>query len=193
MTESDKLQIFRDTKALLEGHFLLSSGLHSNIYFQCAKVLQYPKYATMFCQEIADHFSNFEIDVVISPALGGVLVGQEVARLMNKRSIFTERVDNVMILRRGFEISKGERVLICEDVVTTAKSSREVANIVNQFEGKIVGIGCIIDRSRNNLNLGVPFFGTIKLFPETYESNNCPLCKSNIPIEKPGSRKIGKM
>lgn len=193
MTDKEKLQIFRETGALLEGHFLLSSGLHSNVYFQCAKVLQYPKYATLFCEEIASHFANLEIDLIISPALGGILVGQEVARLLNKKSIFTERIENVMTLRRGFEINTGDKVLICEDVVTTAKSSKEVANVVDQHGGKIVGIGCIVNRSRDNLNLEVPFFGIIKISAETYESVNCPLCRSNILIEKPGSRKIGKM
>ncbi|MBU2444688.1 MAG: orotate phosphoribosyltransferase [Bacteroidetes bacterium] len=193
MTDKEKLQIFRETGALLEGHFLLSSGLHSNVYFQCAKVLQYPKYATLFCEEIASHFANLEIDLIISPALGGILVGQEVARLLNKKSIFTERIENVMTLRRGFEISKGERVLICEDVVTTAKSSREVADIVNQLEGKIIGIGSIVDRSNGLAKFDYDFFSTIKISAETYTANECPLCQKQMAIEKPGSRKIGKM
>lgn len=191
MTKQEKLQIFRETSALLEGHFLLSSGLHSNLYFQCAKVLQYPNYATLFCEEIAQHFSNIKIDTVISPALGGILVGQEVARLMGKKSIFTERVENVMTLRRGFEIKSDERVLICEDVVTTAKSSREVANVVNGFGGKIIGLGSIVNRSIDSLNLDYDFFSTIKISTETYTANECPLCHNQIAIEKPGSRKIG--
>ncbi|MBM4174941.1 MAG: orotate phosphoribosyltransferase [Ignavibacteria bacterium] len=191
MTNQEKLQIFRETGALLEGHFLLSSGLHSDVYFQCAKVLQYPKYSTFFCDEIAKHFSKVEIDVVISPALGGILVGQEVARLMDKKSIFTERVENLMTLRRGFEILHGEKVLICEDVVTTAKSSKEVAAVVEKFGGKVVGLGSIVDRSSDSLQLDYNFFSTIKISAKTYDANSCPLCESKIAIEKPGSRKIG--
>ncbi len=191
MTNHEKLQIFRETGALLEGHFLLSSGLHSNLYFQCAKVLQYPNYATLFCEEIAQHFSSIKIDTVISPALGGILVGQEVARLMGKKSIFTERVENVMALRRGFEIKPEERVLICEDVVTTAKSSREVANIVTEFGGNIVGLASIVDRSNGKINFDYDFFSTIIISAESFTPEICPLCKSQIPIEKLGSRKIG--
>lgn len=191
MTDNEKLQIFRETEALLEGHFLLSSGLHSNVYFQCAKVLQFPKYATLFCEEIASHFANLEIDLIISPALGGILVGQEVARLLNKKSIFTERIENVMTLRRGFEINKNDKILICEDVVTTAKSSKEVANVVDQHGGKIVGIGSIVDRSNGLAKFDYDFFSTIKISAETYTVNECPLCHKQVAIEKPGSRKIG--
>lgn len=190
MTNDDKLKIFKDTGALLEGHFLLSSGLHSNIYFQCAKVLQYPNYMTFFCKEIADHYKNYDIDVVISPALGGIIVGQEVGRLLNKRTIFAERVDNELTLRRGFFIEKDENVLICEDVVTTAKSSLEVANIVNKYEGKIVGIGAIVNRSSAPINLQYPMFSTMKISVENYQPTDCPLCKQGIKIDKPGSRKV---
>ncbi|MCX8010701.1 MAG: orotate phosphoribosyltransferase [Ignavibacteria bacterium] len=190
MTEQDKLKIFKDTGALLEGHFLLSSGLHSNIYFQCAKVLQYPEFMTLFCEEIADFYKNYDIDVVISPALGGIIVGQEVGRLLVKRTIFAERVDNELTLRRGFFIEKGENVLICEDVVTTAKSSLEVASIVNKYEGNIVGIGAIVDRSSSPINLQYPLFSTMKISVENYQPTNCPLCKNGLVIDKPGSRNI---
>ncbi len=189
MTYEEKLQIFRKTGALLEGHFLLSSGLHSNIYFQCALVLQYPQYATLFCKEIADYFSEFDFQTVISPALGGILVGQEVARLLNKRAIFTERTDGIMSLRRGFTLSKGERVLICEDVVTTAKSTKEVLSVVESFGAVAIGLGSIVDRSLSNPELSFPFFSTIKISAETYNPNECPLCLKNIPFIKPGSRR----
>lgn len=189
MTTEEKLQIFRNTGALQEGHFLLSSGLHSNIYFQCALVLQYPHYATLFCQEIAEFFSHYDFETVISPALGGILVGQEVARLLNKRSIFTERTDGIMTLRRGFSLSKGERVLICEDVVTTAKSTKEVLSIVESFGAKAIGLGSIVDRTSSQPDINFPFFSTIKISAETFNSENCPLCKQNIPFIKPGSRK----
>lgn len=184
-----KLDIFRETGALQEGHFLLSSGLHSNIYFQCALVLQYPVYATLFCQEIADYFSRFDFETVISPALGGIVVGQEVARLLKKRSIFTERIDGNMALRRGFKLNQGEKVLICEDVVTTAKSTKEVLEIVKNSGAIVVGLGSIVDRTLEKLDFNFPFFSTIKISAEVFEPEVCPLCKQNIPIIKPGSRK----
>lgn len=189
MTNEEKLQIFRNTGALQEGHFLLSSGLHSNIYFQCALVLQYPEFATLFCREIAGYFSNFDFQTVVSPALGGILVGQEVARLLNKRAIFTERTDGVMTLRRGFTLSKGEKVLICEDVVTTAKSTKEVLSVVESFGAIAIGLGSIVDRTAAKPDLAFPFFSTIKILAETFSPEECPLCKQNIPFIKPGSRK----
>lgn len=189
MTIEEKIDIFKKTGALQEGHFLLSSGLHSNIYFQCALVLQYPAYSTLFCEEIAEFFSGFNFETVISPALGGILVGQEVARLLNKRSIFTERTDDIMSLRRGFSLSKNERVLICEDVVTTAKSTKEVLEIVESFGAKAIGLGSIVDRTSSNPDLNIPFFSTMKITAEIFNSENCPLCKQSVPIIKPGSRK----
>ncbi|MFN4110749.1 MAG: orotate phosphoribosyltransferase [Ignavibacteria bacterium] len=189
MTNEEKLEIFRKTGALQEGHFLLSSGLHSNIYFQCALVLQYPSYATLFCGEIADFFSHFDFDTVISPAIGGILVGQEVARLLGKRSIFSERTDGFMNLRRGFSLRKNERVLICEDVVTTAKSTKEVMSVIEQFGAIPIGLGSIVDRTTSQPALDFPFFSTIKISAEVFTPEQCPLCKENIPFIKPGSRK----
>ncbi len=189
MTSEQKLEIFRKTGALQSGHFLLSSGLHSNVYFQCALVLQFPEYATLFCKEIADYFAQFEFETVISPAIGGILVGQEVARLLNKRSIFSERSDGNMTLRRGFQLREGEKVLICEDVVTTAKSSKEVFDVVTAFGAIPIGLGAIVDRTKEKLQLDFPFFSTIKIEAETFTPELCPLCKQNIPYIKPGSRK----
>lgn len=189
MTTEEKIKIFKKTGALQEGHFLLSSGLHSNIYFQCALVLQYPEYATLFCKEIADYFSSFDFQTVISPALGGILVGQEVARLLGKRSIFTERTDGIMTLRRGFSLQRDEKVLICEDVVTTAKSTKEVLSVVESYGAIAIGLGAIVDRTNSKPDLSFPFFSTIKISAETYQPDECPLCKQNIPYIKPGSRK----
>lgn len=189
MSTEEKINIFKSTGALKEGHFLLSSGLHSNVYFQCALVLQYPEYATLFCKEIADYFSGFDFQTVISPAIGGILVGQEVARLLGKRSIFTERTDGLMTLRRGFSLQKDERVLICEDVVTTAKSTKEVLSVVESYGAVAVGLGAIVDRTFSSLELSFPFFSTIKISAETFPPDECPLCKQNIPYIKPGSRK----
>lgn len=195
MSLSDKevLEIFTKTEALLSGHFLLTSGRHSNQYFQCAKVLQYPKYTEQVCSNIADYFKNIEIDTVIAPAMGGIIVGNEVARQLGKRSIFTEREDKLMTLRRGFSLRPGEKVLVCEDVVTTGGSVFEVIEIVKSFGAEIVGVGFIVDRSNGKVNFGYPQKSTLSVEVISYPPENCPLCKENkIPLVKPGSRKINK-
>jgi orotate phosphoribosyltransferase len=184
------LEIFKKTGALLQGHFLLTSGRHSNIYFQCAKVLQYPEYTEQVCKIIADHFKDYNIDTVISPAMGGIIVGQEVARQLNKRSIFAEREDKKLTLRRGFTINQGEKILICEDVVTTGGSVYEVIDIVNEQGGEVVGVGFIVDRSNGKVNFGYPQKSTMKMEVISYLPEECPLCKENIPLVKPGSRKV---
>lgn len=189
MTTDQKLEIFNKTGALQYGHFLLSSGLHSDVYFQCALVLQFPEYATLFCKEIADYFSNLDFTTVISPALGGIIVGQEVARILNKRSIFTERMDGKMTLRRGFSLQENEKVLICEDVVTTAKSTKEVIEVLSTFNAVPVGLGAIVNRSKEKIDLGIPFFSTMSVIAEVFAPEDCPLCRKEIPIIKPGSRK----
>jgi orotate phosphoribosyltransferase len=187
MNKDEILAIFKRTSALLEGHFQLTSGLHSPQYFQCAKVLQYPEYAQALCGEIARRFANERVDVVVAPALGGIVVGQEVGRQLNIRTMFTERKDGTMQLRRGFEIQRGEKVLVCEDVVTTGGSIKEVIAIVKQCCGEVVGVGAIVDRSGGTSHLD-SLFASITLEVITYEQNSCPLCAKGIPIEKPGSR-----
>ncbi len=189
MTNEKILEIFEKTDALLNGHFLLTSGKHSKQYFQCAKVLQYPEYAELLSKIIADYFKSFEIDTVIAPAIGGIVVGQEVARQLNKKSIFAERVNGKLTLRRGFEIGKGEKVLVCEDVVTTGGSVFEVIDIVKEYGGEVVGVGMIVDRSNGKVKFGVPQISTLQLEVVTYEPEECPLCKEGIPAVKPGSRK----
>ncbi len=188
--ESDILEIFYKTGALLNGHFLLTSGRHSNVYFQCAKVLQYPEYMELICSRIADHFRNYDFDTIISPAIGGILVGQEVARQLKKRSIFAEREDKLLTLRRGFNLDEGEKVLVCEDVVTTGGSVFEVINIVNEFKAIPVGVGFIVDRSNGAIDFKMPQVSTIKLDAVSYAQDECPLCKESLPLIKPGSRKI---
>ncbi|MCK9210043.1 MAG: orotate phosphoribosyltransferase [Ignavibacteriaceae bacterium] len=190
LTEEEILNIFKKTEALLNGHFLLTSGRHSNVYFQCAKVLQYPEYNNIICAAIAEHYKNFEIDTVIAPAIGGIVVGQEVARQLNKRFIFAEREDKKLNLRRGFSIEKGERILVCEDVVTTGGSVFEVIDIIKQSEAVPVGVGFIVDRSKGKVQFGVPQKSVVSLDAISYEPGNCILCKENIPFIKPGSRKI---
>ena len=190
MNNQDILQIFQKTNALLNGHFLLTSGRHSNQYFQCALVLQYAEYNEIICGMIANHFKNFEIDVVISPAIGGIVVGQEVARQLGKKSIFAEREDKILILRRGFQIEEGKKYLVCEDVVTTGGSVFEVIDIVKNNGGIVAGVGFIVDRSNNKVKFGVPQFSTLQLEVVSYQPEDCPLCKQNIPAIKPGSRKV---
>lgn len=190
MMQEEIIEIFKKTGALLEGHFLLTSGKHSNKYFQCAKVLQYPEYNEKIGAEIANHFRDFEIDTVVSPAIGGIVAGQEVARKLGKRFIFTERENGRMTLRRGFELRNGEKVLIVEDVITTGGSVFEVIEEVKRNNAVVVGVSSIVDRSNGKVNFQVPQFSAAVLFAETFEPEDCPLCKQGIPLVKPGSRKF---
>ena len=190
MTETEILSIFKKTDALLTGHFLLTSGRHSDRYFQCAKVLQYPEYAEKLCKIISDKFRNVEIDTVIAPAIGGLVVGQEVARQLNKRFIFAEREDKKLSLRRGFTLDENEKVLVCEDVVTTGGSVFEVIDIVKNNKANVVGVGFIVDRSNGKVIFGYPQFSTLKLEVVSYQPDECPLCREDIELVKPGSRKV---
>jgi len=190
LTDSEILNIFIKTGALLDGHFLLTSGRHSNQYFQCARVLQYMNHTEQICKKISDFFKDKEIDTVIAPAIGGIVVGQEVARQLNKKFIFAEREDKNLALRRGFEILPGEKVLVCEDVVTTGGSVFEVIDIVRNYGGEVVGVGMIVDRSNGKVNFGVAQVSTIQLEVISHPADECPLCKENVPIVKPGSRKL---
>ncbi len=191
MTEKDVLDIFLKTDALLEGHFLLTSGRHSNQYFQCAKILQYPEYTSVVCSILSDYYKSFEIDTVIAPAMGGIIVGYEVARQLGKKSIFSERENNIMTLRRGFTLSENEKVLVCEDVVTTGGSVFEVIEIVKNSRAEVIGVASIVDRSNGKVDFGYPFKSSLKLDAVSYIENECPLCKENkLPLVKPGSRKV---
>jgi orotate phosphoribosyltransferase len=191
MISSEKvLEIFRQTGALLEGHFILTSGYHSPHYFQCAKVLQYPTYNTLFAKEIAEHFKNLDINVVISPAVGGIVLATEIGRLLNARTIFAERENNIMTLRRGFDIYENENVLVCEDVVTTGGSVFEIIEIVKEKKAKIVGVGYIIDRSGGKVDFGVKQVSLAKVEIEKYPPDNLPDWLSKIPVTKPGSRNL---
>ena len=190
LTETEVLEIFKKTGALLEGHFLLTSGRHSNVYFQCAKVLQYPAYMEKICSNIAEYFKNYEIDTVISPAIGGIIVGQEVARQLGKRSIFAEREDKALTLRRGFSLEPGEKVLVCEDVVTTGGSVFEVIDIVKNSGAVVVGVGVIVDRSKGKVDFGYPQKSAVMMNAVSFPADDCELCKKGLPVIKPGSRKI---
>lgn len=189
MEKEKILELFKSTGALQQGHFRLTSGLHSPEYFQCAKVLQYPQYNEILCGDIFRHFHDWRVELVVAPAIGGIMVGQEVARQLRSRGIFAERENNQMALRRGFEVKKGERVLVCEDVVTTGGSVLEVVNLVKAQGGVIVGVACIVDRSREPINFGAEFFPLLRMDVPVYKPEACPLCRDNVPIVKPGSRK----
>lgn len=188
MTENEILQVFRDSSALLEGHFILSSGLHSDRYIQCALVLQHPRIAEQLCTELASKLRQANASVVAAPALGGVIVAHEVARALGVRALFTERQDGVMSLRRGFTFSTGEPTLVVEDVITTGGSTRETMKCVEQAGGKVVGIGALIDRSGGKAELEVPRAALVTLKVQNYHPTDCPLCKSGIAAVKPGSR-----
>ena len=192
MTNEEVLQIFSDSGALLTGHFLLSSGLHSSRYLQCALVMQHPATAEKLCSVLAakakDDVSIGQIDLVIAPALGGVVVAHEVARALGVRALFTERQE-VMTLRRGFQIAPGEKCFVVEDVVTTGGSTREVMEVVNALGGVVVGAGSLIDRSNGAVDLGVPRHALATLEVPSYIAEECPMCKEGTTAIKPGSRK----
>ncbi len=190
MDQKEALEIFIKTNALLEGHFLLTSGKHSDRYFQCARAIQYPGYNGKFATEIVKNFADKKIDAVVSPAIGGIVIGQEVARQLGVKFVFTERENKQMTLRRGFELDAGENVLIVEDVVTTGGSVFEVIDVVKGFGANIVGVGMIVDRSGGKVNFDYPHASVIQMEVTVYDSENCPQCKLNIPIVKPGSRKF---
>lgn len=183
----DVLNLYKRYEAFMEGHFLLSSGLHSRYYLQSALVLQYPSVARMLCSSLAEKFLDKNVDVVIAPAVGGIIVAHEVARRLNARAIFTERQNGVFTLRRGFSIDKGEKVLVVEDVVTTGGSVEEVINLVREYGGEVVGLGVLVDRSAD-FAPSIPYAYLLKLDVENYEPKDCPLCKENIPLVKPGSK-----
>ncbi len=188
MTETEILDLFRKHSALLEGHFILSSGLHSDRYIQCALVLQHPRVAEQLCSELAGKLRNLCPVAVAAPALGGVIVSHEVARALGARALFTERQEGAMTLRRGFSLAPGEPTLVVEDVITTGLSTRETIRAVEQAGGKVVGVGSLIDRSGGKADLGLPKAALVTLNVQNYNPSECPLCKAGIPAVKPGSR-----
>lgn len=191
MTDYSKksmLDIFRSTGALLEGHFVLTSGKHSPTYFQCARVLQHPEYLTRFGAMIAEQFKREPVDVVISPAVGGIVIGTEVGRQLGVRTIFTERKNGQMTLRRGFSLQNGERVLVVEDVITTGGSVQEVISLLERFNVEIVGIGVVVDRSGGTAKLHARQFSILEHLAVNYDPDEIPDKLRQIPPQKPGSK-----
>ena len=182
------LDRFRESSALLEGHFILSSGLHSPKYLQCALALQHPADAARYGVEIAEHFANDGIETVASPAIGGLVIGLATSQALNVRFIWTEREDGRMRLRRGFSVNEGERILVVEDVITTGGSTRECIAALEDCGAKVVAAASIIDRSNGDADVGVPRISLVSLDVPTFSPVDCPLCASGIEALKPGSR-----
>jgi len=191
LTKEEVLQIFEETGVLQEGHFILTSGRHSKRYMQTAQVLQYANLTEKLCQSLAEQFKKDKIDIVISPAVGGILVGYEMSRILGVKNIFCERENGEMKLRRGFRIEPGARVLVVEDVITTGGSVKEVIDVVEQLEGTIVGVGVFVDRSNGAVDFGYPLRSLLSIAINSYAADECPLCEQGeIPAIKPGSRSL---
>jgi orotate phosphoribosyltransferase len=190
VTRDELLDLFRRSGALLDGHFRLSSGLHSTGYLQCALVLQHPQHAEALGRAIAERTRPLRATVVLSPALGGVVIGHEVARALGVRALFVERQEGVLTLRRGFMIAESDRVLVIEDVLTTGGSTRETMQVARAAGGQVVGAAAIVDRSGGAVRMDVPFAALLEIDLATYEPNACPLCAQGLPVVKPGSRPV---
>ena len=194
LSYNESLKILKETNALLEGHFILSSGLHSDKYIQCAKLLSYPEKSKIICNSLAKKISdNFKkIDIILSPAIGGIVVGYEIGRQLNTHTIFSERQNGELVLRRGFNIPSGSNVLVVEDVITTGKSAIECSKIIENNKANTVGFACIIDRSDTNLLIKEKIISQIKFKINSYNKDQLPENLKKIPAIKPGSRSITK-
>jgi orotate phosphoribosyltransferase len=190
MTRDEVLDLFRRSGALLEGHFRLTSGLHSPGYLQCALVLSYPDSAERLGSALADRIRGLRATVVLSPALGGVIIGHEVARALGVRALFAERQDGVLMLRRGFTLSERDRVLVVEDVLTTGGSTKETMDVARAAGAQVVGAASIVNRSGGTVKFDVPLESLLDYALPTYEPENCPLCAQGLPVVKPGSRQV---
>ena len=189
MTEQEIIEILESSGALLNGHFQLRSGLHSNRFFQAALLLQYPDKAETVCKFLAEQYKDCGATAVISPAVGGLIVGQEVARALGIRAIFADKEDGELVLKRGFSIAPGEKILVAEDVVTKGGRVQQTVDLVRAKGGEVVGIAVIVDRSGGDASFDVPKFeSALKLTLPTFEPAACPLCAKNLPIDRPGSK-----
>lgn len=185
----DVIEILKECDALLEGHFLLSSGKHSNRYVQCAKVLRFPDKAEKILSLVVEKIKDLDIDLVVGPAMGGVIVSYELGRQLGKETVFTERKNNIMELRRGFEVKPRARIIIAEDVVTTGKSTIETKKVLEGLGGNVIGVACIANRTKDDI--GMPIYSAIDIDIQVYESDDCPLCnEGKIDLVKPGSREF---
>ena len=190
MQKQEIIELFKKTKVIQKGHFELSSGRHTDTYLQCAKIMQYPDYTNKLAKEIAELWSEENIDLVVGPAIGGIIISYAVASMMNSRNIFSERKDGEMQFRRNLDIKEDDKVLIVEDVVTTGGSVREVVNLLEDSKADIVGISSLVDRSNGEVEFNYPFKPLLELKVDSFKVDNCKLCQNNIEINKPGSKKM---
>ena len=188
MDNIDVKELLIKYEGLLSGHFCLTSGLHSDTYFRCAKLYQYPDVVEKLAYKLAKKLEEIDFDTIVAPAIGAVIFGYEVARQAKKRNLFVERKDNIMQLRRGYKIEKGERIVIIEDVITTARTVFETKEALKEFDCEIKGVGCIVDRTQGKLDSEFKIYSLLKSSPVTYEAKDCPLCKKGIELVKPGIR-----
>jgi len=190
INKEEIIKKFEEAGAIQKGHFKLTSGVHSDSYIQCAQVMQYPEFIHNLCNELGKKFKGSDIDVIVGPAIGAIIMAHVMAMVLGPwvRAIFTERENGKMTLRRSFEIKKGEKVLVVEDITTTGSSVREVIDIVKSKQAKVVGVGALIDRSGGKVDFGIRYEKLLTIKMNTYQPDNCPLCKNKIPITKPGSR-----
>lgn len=183
---NEVLNLLEQAEGVLHGHFCLTSGLHSDIYFQCAKLYQYPEITSELGKRLAEKLSDIEFDTIVAPAIGAVIIGYETAKNAKKRNLFVERKDGVMQLRRGYTLKKGEKVVIIEDVITTARTIKETMEAIKEYEPEVVAVGCIVDRTKGKTEYNIK--SLLQIDPVVYDPNDCPLCKEGIELVKPGSR-----
>ena len=183
---NEVLNLLEQAEGVLHGHFCLTSGLHSDIYFQCAKLYQYPEITSELGKRLAEKLSDIEFDTIVAPAIGAVIIGYETAKNAKKRNLFVERKDGVMQLRRGYTLKKGEKVVIIADVITTARTIKETMEAIKEYEPEVVAVGCIVDRTKGKTEYNIK--SLLQIDPVVYDPNDCPLCREGIELVKPGSR-----
>lgn len=191
ITNEKAMELLKEAGVLLEGHFLLTSGRHSDRYLQCAKIFKDTKLSELLCKELAERLGDNKPDIVCGPAIGAILMSYEVSRHLNVPNIFAERDNGEMTFRRSFGVEKGQKVLVVEDVVTTGGSVKEVIKLIQDAGGIVCGVGSIVDRTGGKIDFGVPYYSVLSMAVESYEAENCPICKEgNLPLVKPGSRNL---
>jgi len=189
LKKEEILELFQKSGAVLSGHFQLTSGRHADAYMQCAKLFENAVISEKLCKAVAELFSDTKIDVVVSPAIGGIIMGYELSKHLKVKNLFAERVEGKMTLRRGFELPKNSKVIVCEDVVTTGGSAKEVIELIEELGSEVVAVTSIVDRSNGKVEFGTLFRALLPIDVKSYEPEECPICKTDVPLYKPGSRK----
>lgn len=192
LTDQEVLEIFKEVGAVLTGHFMYTSGMHGGTYFEKFQVLQHPRFVEKLCAEMAARFRDANVELVLGPTTGGVLIGYEVGKQLGTRAIFAEREGDRRVLRRGFKIAEGERVLVVDDIMTTGGSVRDTIDLVHEAGGVLVGVGILVDRSNGTVDFGAPTKALLTLDVAKYDPPDCPLCAQGVPIIEPGSKSLAK-